>query len=106
MRLIRSLLLLLLFCAPLPSLAGRILPPDARFGELKSNDYPSLTIGDQAYHAAPGLRIYDRNNLMILPVALQESGYVLYKLDMQGDLMQLWLLTPEEEAAARQAASQ
>ncbi|MGD9787687.1 MAG: hypothetical protein AB7U30_07015 [Sulfuricellaceae bacterium] len=106
MRLIRSLLFLLAASLSLPSVAGRILPSNALLGELKSNDYPALAIGDQVYHAAPGLRIYDRNNLMILPVALQAGGYVLYKLDLQGNLAQLWLLNPEEEAAARQAASQ
>lgn len=105
MRLLRLLPLLFVLALPLPALAGRIFPQNLKFGELKGAAYPAVQIGDAVYHSAPGLRIYDRSNRMILPVALPQSAVVLFQLDMQGQLSQLWLLTPEEEAAVREALS-
>jgi hypothetical protein len=103
MRLLRLLPLLLALALPLSATAGRIFPQNLKFGEMKGVAYPAVQIGDTVYHSAPGLRIYDRSNRMILPVALPQSAVVLFQLDIQGNLSQLWLLTPEEEASVRQA---
>ncbi len=105
MRLLRFLPLLLALALPLPALAGRIFPQNTKVGEMKGVAYPAVQIGDTVFRAAPGLRIHDRFNRMILPVALPQSAVVLFQVDMQGNLSQLWLLTPEEEAAARQVLS-
>lgn len=87
-------------------MAGRVFPSGVQFGDMTASAYPAVQIGNTVYHAGPGLRIFDQSNRMILPQALPQTGAVIYKLDMQNDLIQLWLLTPDEEAAARQAVGQ
>lgn len=106
MRLLRLLPLLLALALPLQALAGRTFPQGVQFGDMQGNAYPAVQIGSAVYNSAPGLRIYDQSNRMILPQALPQSGAVLFKLDLQGNLVQLWLLTPDEEAAARQSLNQ
>lgn len=81
-----------------PALADRIFPQDAKRGEITGHQYPSVSISGKVFRMAPGARIYDQSNRTILPVALPDSGKVLYLTDMNGQLSKLWLLTPEEQA--------
>jgi hypothetical protein len=82
--------------------AGRLLPQDAQRGVVQGHNYPAVQIGGQIYRLAPGARIYDTANRMILPAQLPQQANVFFRLDGNGDLTQLWLSTPEEEAAAGQ----
>jgi hypothetical protein len=95
----RSVLLALFLVFSLTANAGRILPQDAKVGEIRGHAYPEVRIGDTVYRLAPGARIYDAFNRIILPGQLPQAGRVLYQLDPYGNLFRLWLLTPEEEAA-------
>jgi len=81
------------------------LPPDARYGELKAFAYPRAQIGKETLHLAPGAKIFNTQNLIIMPAAMPAAAPVLYKLDMQGQLAQMWLLTPQEAADAKKRAS-
>jgi hypothetical protein len=83
------------------AVAGRILPQNAVLGELTATSYPYVTIGKKQFHLAPGTRIYDQNNRIILPVSMPTSAIVLYKLDANGDLIMMWLLTPDEVATIK-----
>ena len=83
------------------ALAGRILPPDAVADELKDSKYPYVLIGGSRFHLAPGSRIFDQNNRIILPNYLPRSATVLYQLDGNGDLINMWLLTPAEAASLK-----
>ena len=79
--------------------AERNFPEQARRGELKAYQYPSMKIGDKIYRLAPGSRIFNQQNLIIMPAALQtQSAPVMYILDMGGDLSRIWLLTRDEAA--------
>ncbi len=80
------------------AVAGRILPQNALLGELTASRYPYVTIGDKRFHLAPGSLIFDQNNRTILPNYLPRSATVIYKIDGNGDLSKMWLLTPEEVA--------
>ena len=80
------------------AVAGRILPQNAMLGELTATNYPYVTIGDKQFHLAPGSKIIDQNNRIILPNYLPRSAIVLYTIDSNGDLAKMWLLTPEEVA--------
>lgn len=95
----KRILALLFFCFILPAFAGRILPPEATPGQLNANSYPLVTISGKVYHMAPGGKIYDQSNRIIMPGTLPESGKVVFLTDMNGDISKIWLLTPEEEAA-------
>ena len=69
-------------------------------GDLKAYEYPSMKIGDNIYRLAPGSRIFNQQNLIIMPASLQvQSAPVMYLLDMSGDLSGVWLLTGEEAAS-------
>lgn len=83
--------------------AGRILPRQGKTGEVMGHRYPLVNINGKTYRLAPGARIYDRNNRTILQNRLPDNVKVLYKLDMNGEVIQLWLLTPREQAALRRA---
>ncbi|MHB9116654.1 MAG: hypothetical protein ACYC2R_00050 [Burkholderiales bacterium] len=99
---------LLLICAVMVSLpvwAGRILPADGKLGDLRQNNYPMLQISGSVFHSAPGARFYDGSNRMVLPGMLPQAARVLYRLDMNGDLSQMWLLTPDEDAALSAAVN-
>ncbi|HMK14489.1 MAG TPA: hypothetical protein VK460_05705 [Burkholderiales bacterium] len=83
------------------AVAGRILPQNAVLGELTATNYPYVTIGKKQFHLAPGSLIHDQNNRIILPVSMPSSAAVLYKLDANGDVINMWLLTPEELATLK-----
>ena len=92
-----------LFCVALLSFtinahAGRILPQNVQVGQIRGHVYPEVDIGGKVYRLAPGVRIYDTFNRIIIPTTLPQSGKVLYQLDSSGALIQMWLPTPDEEA--------
>ena len=87
-----------LLALQLRAVAGRMLPQDAASGELTASKYPYVTIGAKRFHLAPGSRIFDQHNRIIVPNSLPPSATVLYKINSNGDLANMWLLTPEEAA--------
>jgi hypothetical protein len=77
--------------------AERNFPQQARRGDLKAYHYPSMKIGDNIYRLAAGSRIYNQQNLIIMPASLQvQSAPVMYVLDLSGELSRIWLLTKGE----------
>lgn len=88
--------LMALLCA-VPAWAERNFPPAAIRGNMKAFKYPAMKIGDKAYRLSPGSRIYNKQNLIIMPVAVQNTPTpIMYMLDTRGDLSQVWLLTTDE----------
>lgn len=88
-------ILLLGMCAP--ALALRTFPPEAQRGEIVAHDYPAVKIDGKAYRLAPGAKIYDWQNMIMVPTALPaRSLQVLYTVDFNGHLSAIWLLTDEE----------
>ena len=91
---------LLLFT--LQAQAGRLLPIDAKAGELKSHQYPQVVIDDKVYHVAPGARVFDEANRIIQSGNWPQNAKVFYRTDPSGDLIQMWLATPEDTLPATQ----
>ena len=82
-----------------PAQAVRDFPQQARRGTITSHQYPHYRIGSTTYRIAPGGRIYNQQNLIIMPVSLpQQKTEVMYRLDIKGELSAIWLLTREEAA--------
>lgn len=79
--------------------AARNLPKDARFGKLTAFTYPYASIGGKALRMSPGAKIYNEQNLIIMPAAMRQRAKVLYRLDNAGSLSAIWLLTEHEAAA-------
>ena len=90
----------LLFClfSVATAHAGRILPATAQPGDLKGIDFPYVKIGDNTLKLAPGLRIFDVQNRMVFYTMLPAEAKVFYQLDLMGQVLNLWLATPEEAA--------
>jgi hypothetical protein len=79
--------------------AGRDFPQQAQRGDLKAYEYPAMKIGDVIYRLAAGSRIYNEQNLIIMPASLQvHASPIMYMLDTSGDLSRVWLLNREEAA--------
>jgi hypothetical protein len=98
--LIRLLITLFVLSASV-AWADRNLPDDARRAELAPMEYPYVKIAGKTARLAPGAVIIDQNNRKILPVNLPSRANVLYKLDIGGDVIALWLLSDEEVAALK-----
>jgi hypothetical protein len=81
--------------------AGRTFPQNAQAGQIDGHHYPEVKIGNEIYRLAPGARIYDTFNRIIMPNHLPQSAKVLYQLDPGGLLIQMWLPTPEEAGMER-----
>ena len=90
--------MLALACAT-HAFAERNFPAQAMRGDLKGYDYQAMKIGDKVYRLSPGSRIFNHNNLIIMPASLQlQTTPVMFTLDTRGDLASVWLLTDEEAA--------
>ncbi len=94
-----SILLFILFFSAGGGLAAqRGLPVEAALGKVDAFEYPYAKIAGKTYRLAPGARIFDAWNRIVMPPALPEDARVLYQIDGNGDLSRVWLLTPEELA--------
>ncbi len=91
------LLCALLLCG-LAAQAARDFPPNARRGTITEHQYPNYRIDSSNYRISAGGRIYNRDNLIIMPASFEGKAEVMYRLDMNGDLSAIWLLTREEAA--------
>ena len=81
------------------AIAERTFPAQATRGDLNAYAYPSMRIGDNIYRLAPGSRIFNQQNLIVMPASLQiQAAPVMYMLDVSGELSRIWLLTSEEAA--------
>ena len=85
-----------LIAAPSAAL-DRFFPPHAYRGELKAHQYPNYKIGSRSYRMSAAGRIFNQQNLIIMPVSLQQqTAEIMYAVDINGQLSAIWLLTPEE----------
>lgn len=78
--------------------AARDLPRNALYGKLTAFAYPFANIGGKALRMSPGAKIYNEQNLIIMPAAMRQQAKVLYRLDNAGALSAMWLLTEHEAA--------
>ena len=95
---------------PAGVLAARNFPQSAQRGELTAHQYPYYLIDKKTWRLAVGGKIYNHQNMIIMPVSLQaQKAQIMYSLDVNGELSAIWLLTPAEAARypkAKQPESQ
>jgi hypothetical protein len=72
---------------------------------MKAFRYPEAQIGKLILRLAPGARVYNTQNLILMPGSVPSQAAVLYRLDVQGQISHLWLLTADEAAAAKRRAA-
>ena len=116
----KTLITALLLCLfSLPAMAvNRLLPANIMAGTLSSVDNNVVTFvksessllvamvipSGQSYTTAPGLRIFDANNLFVLSGQLPTlvGKTVGITLDLQGNINRIWVLSDEEIAQLQQ----
>jgi hypothetical protein len=92
------LIVFLSMIAMLPALAfERPFPPNTKRGTMSPAPYPMIELDGKMRRLAPGGRIWNPDNLIEMPAALQGSGLAVnYTEDAQGDVDRVWILTRDE----------
>lgn len=81
--------------AQIPS--ERNFPPNTKRGVLNMSQYPDVLIDGKTRNVAPGLRIYDDENLFVLPTYITGNYVIInYVEDSFGDVSKIWILTDAE----------
>lgn len=92
-----SALCAVLLCLPLLAAAQlRAIPPDAIKAKMKPPVDGMVEVGKYTFRLAPGAQIRSTDNRILLPVMIGSEQVVRYKLDNNGDLYRVWVLSPEE----------
>lgn len=95
--LLRCLVVFLVLVASSALAQGlRILPATAVVGDLQGVNYPFVKISDKVYRLAPGSRIRDRDNRIVVPAAAPQAGRVVFTFDSLGQVLSVWVLTAQE----------
>ena len=87
-------------CAnPAAAQAVRNFPATALRGEIVITAPPELLLNRSPARLAPGARIRGANNMLLMSgAAVNQRLLVHYTTDLQGQLLDVWLLTPAEAA--------
>ncbi len=93
----RKLLFLLLALLATQSFA-RTIPPGALLGEVRSVSAGEVRIDKKIFRPAASLRVYNQKNMLIFLNRLSAGGKVAYQVDARNELVQIWMLTPDEAA--------
>ena len=88
--------LLLSGCAGLAQAQLRTIPPDAQRGVIRHVQEMIVEIDGTQRRLAPAAQIRDNANRIVMPTAIPLGAIVKYRLDRDGFVLQVWLLTPEE----------
>ena len=82
----------------------RQFPPGAKLAEMvgQKQPFPLLELDDKVYRLAPGGRVVDENNRIILHSYLPKQAHVLYTLDANGEVSRVFILRPDELKEAQQ----
>jgi hypothetical protein len=96
MRALAGALLLAFCCTTAAQL--RTIPQDARRGVLRHAQEMVVEIDGVATQLAAGAQIRDASNRIVVPLAVPPGALVRYRLDTEGRVSEVWLLSPEEAA--------
>ena len=82
------------------------IPDNAKLGLIRHVEGMAVTGSKKPMQLAAGATIRHQAKLIFAPVALPPEGaWAAFTLDREGQISQVWLLTPEELARARKRAS-
>lgn len=99
LRCVCSLMLAAALALPAAAQAPRNFSSKALRGELVFGTPPQVTLNGKPARLAPGVRIRDQNNRLQMPATLAGGKAVVnYTTELEGMLLDVWLLTPAEIA--------
>jgi hypothetical protein len=82
---------------PVAAQAQRNFPATALRGEIGIMQPPELLLNGKPARLAPGARIRGADNMLLMSGALAgQRAVVHFTLDIHGQLLDVWLLTPQE----------
>ena len=93
----------LVCCATLVFAQLRTIPEDAKRGVMRHVQETVIEIDGKRRLLSAGAQIRSESNRILVPAAVPPDSVVKYRLDQEGMVRQVWLLTPEEAAQADQA---
>ena len=76
----------------------RTIPAEAERAQIRHVQENVVELNGQRAQLAPGAQIRDTSNRVIVPTALPTDALVKYRLDDNGQVREVWILTPEEAA--------
>ncbi|MBW7924502.1 MAG: hypothetical protein H3C59_07130 [Burkholderiaceae bacterium] len=82
----------------------RSFPEKARLARLEMRIFPEALLDGESVRLAAAARIHDADNRIVMPASLSGTHDVLVENDASGQIGRVWILTPEELAAARERA--
>ena len=78
------------------------IPEDSRRGYIRHVEEMAITVDDKVMQLAAGATVRNQQNLIIVPMSIpREGAWAAYKLDRDGQIFRVWLLTPDELARLR-----
>ncbi len=81
---------------------ARTLPPEAKQGVmLPPAGDGFLIINGRQWPLAPTAQIRSRQNLIVVPMQIQNPVDVVYLTDASGAIFRVWMLTPSEASVPR-----
>jgi hypothetical protein len=98
---IRCALLATLLATALPAAAQnhRSFPSHALRGEIVVQQPPAVLLNGRPAQLAPGARVRNANNMLMLTGELAGARWIVhYTIDLQGSLLDVWVLNPAELA--------
>ena len=77
----------------------RAFPQNALRGSLVIGVAPEARLNGDPARVAPGARIRDANNMLVVPTAVMGGPYLVnYTVDTSGLVKDVWILRPDEAA--------
>jgi hypothetical protein len=75
----------------------RTLPPEAKVGVMvpPAGD-GRVVIGDQSLPLAPAVQFRSQQNLIVMPMTIEDTKNVVYLTDASGAVFRVWMLNPGE----------
>jgi hypothetical protein len=76
---------------------GRPIPDTARLATLKLGVFPDAELNGKAIKLGPGARIFNRDNMLVIPAPLQGVTHaVAYVTGSLGEVISVWILNDAE----------
>jgi hypothetical protein len=86
-----------LLSLPAAAQVQRSFPATALRGAVLFGEAPEVALNGRPARLAPGARIRDAANMMVVPAALHGGRFLVhYTVDTYGLLKDVWVLTPAE----------
>ncbi|MGB8856536.1 MAG: hypothetical protein WCC58_07680 [Burkholderiales bacterium] len=96
-------IILLIFASATLAFAARPLPADGHTGYFKALDYPMVQIGKDTLRLAPGARMFNPDNRVLMHSQLPAEANVLYQHDVSGLILNIWFLSDVETETLKKA---